>query len=520
VIVVGGKPQIGWFGEDIVDAVEDVAEGAYDVATSVIDNIHDAGTAIGSVLKFISPIVAFWPGIGTAISVAMYAAGAAAAADRLDDAIIGTASAAMPPGLPRIGFDSGVAITREIVAGRDAFDAVIDTCRSAAQKADPSGRALYAFDTGLAIARGGKVSAEALKLARTNVAQGGQSAVVAFDVAVNVGQGKAAPEVLLGVARNYIENAGGPMALAAFDSGVALAYGKSLQDVGFIALQGMVAGNDSGARAVLFIEKMVRAAEAGVPVWTVLVDDLGGEIMRAVGAAGGSTAILKEFAPVLEAINLDPNLLNLGSQDWADAWGVAEPLIRGAKEIARDTIPNLRNYLSGNYVKSIGRVKSTPEQIEAERVRWSAVTAQNPGVPEICLRASDAKARNSPAAPNLEAQCKAAGGRPLVKMSTTTAKAASAISAYSLASPSRPVEPPKPPPPRFVPPAVVASIVKTGAPPKSATVVRNGVGSDLALGGVVALAGVALFWWATAEVIGSAAWRSRRRKFSSGSKTS
>lgn len=496
-----GPPQIGWFGEDIVDAVGDAAAGVYDVATSVIDNIHDAGTAIGSVLKFVSPIVAFWPGIGTAISVAMYAAGAAAAADRIDDAIIGTASAAMPPGLPRIGFDSAVAITQDIVAGRDAFDSVVDTCRSAAGKVDPSGRALYAFDTGLAIAKGGKVSAETLKLARANIANGGQSAVVAFDAAVAVGQGKSAPEVMLGVARNYVENAGGPLALAAFDSGVALAYGKKLQEVGFVALQGLVAGNDSAARAVLFIEKLVRAAEAGVPVWTVLVDDLGGEIRRAVGALGVDKAI----APVLDALRLDPNLLDgLPSLEWAEQWGIAEPIVRAAKEIARGVIPNLRMFLN-EPVKTIGRVEDTrtPAQKAADDAAWQRRIDDNPGVPPICLRADDAKARNSPAYPDLEAQCKAIGGRPIVRSSVAVAASSATRSIFSLAAATAPAAViQKPPPPRFVPPAVVASIVKTGAPPpvkSSSSVVRNGVGSDLALGGVVALAGVALFWWATAK---------------------
>ena len=41
-------------------------------------------------------------------------------------------------------------------------------------------------------------------------------------------------------------------------------------------------------------------------------------------------------------------------------------------------------------------------------------TAAKPAAPDppICARARDARARSSPAATNLEAQCKAAGGKP------------------------------------------------------------------------------------------------------------
>ena len=79
-------------------------------------------------------------------------------------------------------------------------------------------------------------------------------------------------------------------------------------------------------------------------------------------------------------------------------------------------------------VKSIGReghevgspqVSTTVTQAPAaySPTRPATTTAATPRTalaadPPICIRARDARARNSPAAPNLEAQCRAAGGTP------------------------------------------------------------------------------------------------------------
>jgi hypothetical protein len=54
--------------------------------------IGDAGDLIGGILKSVSPLLGMVPGIGTAFSVAVYAAGAIAAKDSITDAMIGTAA--------------------------------------------------------------------------------------------------------------------------------------------------------------------------------------------------------------------------------------------------------------------------------------------------------------------------------------------------------------------------------------------------------------------------------------------
>src|SRR6185295_2451696 len=61
-----------------------------DAVSDAVDAIGDAGDLIGGILKSVSPLLGMVPGIGTAFSVAVYAAGAIAAKDSITDAMIGT----------------------------------------------------------------------------------------------------------------------------------------------------------------------------------------------------------------------------------------------------------------------------------------------------------------------------------------------------------------------------------------------------------------------------------------------
>ena len=124
-----------------------------DAISDAVDAIGDAGDLIGSILKSVSPLLGMVPGIGTAFSVAVYAAGAIAAKDRITDALIGSASAAMPPGIPRIAFDGATSITKDVAEGRPVGDSAIAGCRQAAQTAGGA-PAAAAFDSGVAILAG------------------------------------------------------------------------------------------------------------------------------------------------------------------------------------------------------------------------------------------------------------------------------------------------------------------------------------------------------------------------------
>src|SRR5215216_7618270 len=127
-----------------------------DAVADAVETIGDAGDLIGDILKSVSPFLAAIPGIGTAFAVAVYAAGAIAAKDRLTDAMIGTASAAMPPGIPKIAFDGATRITRDVAEGRSVMDSALGACRQAAAQAGGKG-AVEAFDSGVTLIRGGRV---------------------------------------------------------------------------------------------------------------------------------------------------------------------------------------------------------------------------------------------------------------------------------------------------------------------------------------------------------------------------
>ena len=96
-----------------------------DAVSNAVDSIGDSGDFIGEILKSVSPILGTIPGVGTAFAVAVYAAGAISARDNITDAMIGTASAAMPPGIPRIAFDGATNITKDIVEGRSILTSTL-----------------------------------------------------------------------------------------------------------------------------------------------------------------------------------------------------------------------------------------------------------------------------------------------------------------------------------------------------------------------------------------------------------
>ena len=207
-----------------------------DAVSDAVDSIGDAGDLIGGILKGVSPLLAGIPGIGTAFAVALYAAGAIASKDKITDAMIGTASAAIPPGVPRIAFDGAIKITKDGVEGRSILDSTVNACREAAEKAGGA-PAVAAFNSGIEVMRGGRVDQRAIDQGREFALQGGgQAAAASYDAAVSIAQSHDADQVLIDVARRYISQAGGPAALAAFDTGVALGYGKSLQEAGYAGL--------------------------------------------------------------------------------------------------------------------------------------------------------------------------------------------------------------------------------------------------------------------------------------------
>lgn len=346
--------------DNYTDAISNAADAVVDVATS----IADAGHLIGGVLKEIAPIIALYPGLGTAFSVAVYAAGAGAAKDSLTDAAIGAASTAMPIGLPKIAFDGASNITRNIANGQRITDSVIDTVRKVSNEAGPQAGA--AFDAGLKVIQGGAVDPRAIAAGRAfALTSGGSAAAASYDVGVAIAQGKDSEAVVIDAARGYIGDQGGAVARTAFDTGIAMGYGKTLQETGYIALHSFVQGNDAAEQVLNFIEKVAQARNLGVAVQDLLQSDLVSEFQGTVtdsitsGAKQFTTAAGNSaLAPYIAAIQKDASLLTIPPAQLALMWQVPEAVIRASQAVMRNGTtpdPALLQALVSQTVSSIGK---------------------------------------------------------------------------------------------------------------------------------------------------------------------
>ena len=309
-----------------------------DAVTDVVDAVGDAGDLIGDILKSVSPFLAAIPGIGTAFAVAVYAAGAIAAKDKLTDALIGTASAAMPPGIPKIAFDGAINITRDVAEGRSVQDSALSACRQAAAKAGGGG-AVDAFDSGLAMIRGGRVDQRLIDQGRALALQnGGTAAAASYDAAVSIAQGHEADQVVIDVARGYINQMGGAVALAAFDTAVALGYGKTLQEAGYIALHTFARGNNNFEKVLSFVEKVGRAKNLGMGVQQLLEGELTTDFLHGLSAAGvsvNSDAVDTQLKPYIDAIRGNLKLLEYPAGELAGGGSTNEAIIRAAQAVMR-----------------------------------------------------------------------------------------------------------------------------------------------------------------------------------------
>jgi hypothetical protein len=362
-----------------------------DAISDAVDAIGDAGDLIGSILKSVSPLLGMVPGIGTAFSVAVYAAGAIAAKDRITDALIGSASAAMPPGIPRIAFDGATSITKDVAEGRPVGDSAIAGCRQAAQTAGGA-PAAAAFDSGVAILEGGPVDQRIIDQGRAFALQGGGTAAAAsFDAGVAIAQGKGADQVVIDVARGYISQVGGPVALAAFDTGVALSYAKTLQEAGYAGLHSLVRGNDGIEKILNFVENVGRAKNLRLGVQELLESDLTSDFLHAINQfvpQPNVAAIDRALRPYLDAIRDDLNLLDYAAGDLARQWDIEESVIRAAQAIMRKRDgtrdESLVTRLKKPRVTSIGKVDvggdaaGTKERNDAYAERGHAMALEDP----------------------------------------------------------------------------------------------------------------------------------------------
>lgn len=522
--VAASRQTIGWFGDDIVDAVEDVATSAADdiakAADAVADALSSAAKDIGVILHTIAPLISMIPGFGTAIGVALSAAGSLAMGEDILDSTLDAASNVIPAGLPRIGFNGAVSVSKAAVTGGDVMGAVLNTCHNAAQEVGGD-RAAQAFDAGVSIAKGGKVDAQIIAAGRAQLqASGTTEMLAAYDAGVAVANGEGASNVILAAGRDYVQSAGGDEALAAFDAGVALAQGQTLQQAGFAALKVFVAGNDTGAKAVQFLQLLQTAAERGfnLSTYQLVVAALKTELQPLLG----QLTIEQFLNPILESFGVDPaNCIAWGSDQLAAAWGVAEPAVRAASAIYQtgvqdgQVIADLASspVLAPSFVTSLGRANMmTPAQRDAYLAQLNQDAARL-GILPICLQARYAAQRNSPIYADLANTCKIAtaalsakqkGAIAVVAAQSITAKSHGVLLASVVGAPPASASASVVTTPTALNPVpasnAAAQLVAAGADPSVATgTPRNGLASDLALGALIFVAAGTLFWWASSE---------------------
>ncbi len=327
-------------GEGIADAADvvlDVGEGIGDVAGDIADALGDAGDEIGGVLKMAAPVIAFFPGIGTGISVAIYAAGAAAAGDTIEEATIGTVLSAAPPGPIRIALSGGINAVTAIAKGQSVLGATLDTMKQTAYQVSPE--AGKAFEAGVNLASGGNVGEAALQTARGALArQGDASSLMAFDAGVGIIKGKPAGKIALDVGRAYIEKTQGPQVVAAYDVGVALAYGKTLQEAGYQGLKSFVSAWSGGESVESFTAKVGQANALGIGVDELLKSELAGDFIKRLKVDKipfSQAKVVEIIRPYADRIVGMPVFSQMPSGMLAQLWNAPEPYVRAAQAVVR-----------------------------------------------------------------------------------------------------------------------------------------------------------------------------------------
>jgi hypothetical protein len=213
------------------------------------------------------------------------------------------------------------------------------------------------------VAMGEKIS-DALLSACVDAVPGGALVKAGIQAGVAAGkallEGKNLGEAALAAARSAAVSAGGEGAGAAFDAGLALARGKSLQEAGFQALYAWTKGNDLADRAAHFAEKMAVAVERGQSVADVLIDEAKSELEK-IPLVQQVVGIEKTIAAIIK----DPGLLLKSAEELAKQYGVPVETARAALMSVKDlgggnvvVDPEVKKRVAPNSLTLVGTVNS------------------------------------------------------------------------------------------------------------------------------------------------------------------
>ena len=350
--------------------------------------------------------------------------------------------------------------------------------------------------TGVATALGAAASlaeGNSIDDAMVDAAMSAIPAGAAFQTAGAVGksllEGEPLDQALLEGGRALAESQGGVLAAAAYDAAIVVAQGKALQDAGFAGLKALAKGNDVAERAASYAETIVRAAQGGMSVEDMLTSELAATLAREAGAT-----VSKQLDGAVERVRGNLELLNAGSQALAVALQVPESVARAAQAVLR----------AGDGSADLDMLRSLKPPLKLGRVDTSNVVDDR----TICEAAADAWSRGSPAAPTLRRMCDEwrasqptlALGRVQSTTEDTRTICEAAADAARRGSPAASGLARQCEAWRAAGGDEAPSLAEelTQAPPVVAPREgsRSSATADVALGGVVAAAAVALFLWA------------------------
>jgi hypothetical protein len=300
------------------------------------------------------------------------------------------------------------------------------------------------------------------------------------DAAISVLHGERVDRAFLDGARGAIVEVGGPLAGAAFDAGLAVAQGRSAQDAGFAGLHGFARGNTLADKIITFGESVTVAFETGRGLPEILLTELGSDLLEVSGASDRAQEIIDATS---KRLLLSPELQQLGTDALATALGIGEPFARAAQVIMASGVPDLvvRAAIL-DATEQAHRTKLFSETAVALPLRLSQQASS--ALAAASARAALFQSRASAVLPGrLDVLSRASLAVPVSQRLSVTSTNLASSAAEKLV--------------RLAPhPRPAASV--SASPPVGAVVLRGdgGVVSNLALGGVVAAAGVALFFWA------------------------
>ena len=259
------------------------------------------------------------------------------------------------PGPQLWAIETAYKLVRDIGEGKPVFDVIPNVLSEQGvrfakgmQAASPYVAMIPGLGQGVAMAMN---AASALALAQpldeavldtlVMLIPGGAAAQTGFRTAASMGnailRGEDVGMAALEGARAGIAQQLGEEAAIAFDAGLALARGKSLQEAGFGALYQLTKGNDLATRAIKFGEAVVKAAQTGKPVETILLQEIASDL-KEIGLAYGM-AKAKELAT---QIVQDGSLLQMFPADLATKFQVPESVALAAQSMVREVADGIR----------------------------------------------------------------------------------------------------------------------------------------------------------------------------------